>query len=276
MRRRLPVATLVALTTIAAWAAGGARAEQNRPPGPPPLAASDILKLVQQGAPQAAAPQPYNSIPITLATPANDPSFEAFRKQLADVAQRKDRAGLAKVVVAQDFFWEGESGDKADKKKAGIDNLAAAVALDDKDGIGWDAISGAAQEPTLEPYADRKGVMCSPASPQFDEKALAAATKATQTDQSEWGFPTIAGITVRGAAQASAPVVDKLGLELVRVMPEAPAADAKQPPAFMRVVTPSGKVGYVPTEAILPLTSDQVCYLKDASGWKIAGYVGGQ
>jgi hypothetical protein len=43
----------------------------------------------------------------------------------------------------------------------------------------------------------------------------------------------------------------------------------------MRVVTPSGKVGYVAASTIGALASDQVCYIKDASGWKIAGLVGG-
>jgi hypothetical protein len=42
------------------------------------------------------------------------------------------------------------------------------------------------------------------------------------------------------------------------------------------VVVPSGKVGYVPTDSIAPLASDQLCYLKDGSSWKIAGYVGVQ
>jgi hypothetical protein len=45
--------------------------------------------------------------------------------------------------------------------------------------------------------------------------------------------------------------------------------------ALVRVVTPSGKVGYVPDDAIGSLDLDQLCYLKDAAGWKIAGYAGG-
>ena len=45
---------------------------------------------------------------------------------------------------------------------------------------------------------------------------------------------------------------------------------------FMRIVTPSGKVGFVPAEAINPLGSDQLCYGKDAAGaWKIVGMIGG-
>ena len=68
--------------------------------------------------------------------------------------------------------------------------------------------------------------------------------------------------------------MEKLGLIFVRVMPDM-APNASQD--FMRVVTPSGKVGFVAAEAINPLGSDQLCYGKDASGaWKIVGMIGGE
>lgn len=241
------------------------------------FAASDQIQLAQQAAPQPkplAPPKPYTAISLTLPASANDASFDAFRKQLADIAKRKDRAGLAKLVVAQGFFWETDSGDKADTKKASIDNLAAATGLDGAD--GWDAIAAAAQEPTLEPHADRKGVMCGPASPQYDEKALDDVTKVTQTDINEWAFPSKAGLEARSAAQPSASVVEKLGLTLVRVMPEpTPPGGTPATGPFLRIVTPAGKVGYVPADSISPLTSDQICYVKDGNSWKIAGYIGG-
>jgi hypothetical protein len=37
-------------------------------------------------------------------------------------------------------------------------------------------------------------------------------------------------------------------------------------------VTPSGKVGYVPDDAISALESDRLCFVKDATGGKITGY----
>jgi hypothetical protein len=266
------LSTVVVLAAIAVLTAAKADSAQSQFLM---FAASDQIQLAQQTAPQPqplAPPKPYAAISITLPASANDPSFDAFRKQLADVASHKDRAGLGKLVVAQGFFWEGESGDKADSKKASVDNLAAATGLDSTD--GWDAIAAAAQEPTLEPYTDRKGVSCGPASPQYDEKALEDATKATQTDMSEWGFPSKAGLEVRSAAQPNASVVEKLGLTLIRVMPE-PTAPGTVPGPFLRIVTPAGKVGYVPADTISPLTSDQICYVKDGNNWKIAGYIGG-
>jgi hypothetical protein len=229
--------------------------------------------------PQVAPPRPYKPVPVTLAQPYADPSFEAFRKQLGDIASHKDRAGLAKVV-ANSFFWMGEKGDKANKRKPGIDNLAAAIDLDGKGGGGWEVLAAAASEPTLEPIPDRKGVMCSPASPTFDQKAAEQIGKATGTDPSDWGFPIKGGADVHAAAQANSPVIEKLGSFLVRVMPEGPPPGAQgnappQGPSFVRVVTPSGKVGYVSDEALGSLDIDQLCFMKDAAGWKITGYAGG-
>jgi hypothetical protein len=279
MRGSFSLSHGIALSIVVTLSAGAlaAQTQQSQLSSPAGQAASYRLRLAQQAAAAAqthAAPKPYKLIAVTLPAPANDASFEAFRKQLADIANRKDRAALAKIVVPHGFFWEGESGDKADGKKAGIDNLAAAIGLDGQEGFGWDAIAAASQEPTLEPVADRKGVMCGPASPKFDEKTLDETTSATQTDLSEWGFPLKAGVEVRDSAQPSAAVIDKLGLNLIRVMPE--EVKAGQPPPMMRIVTPAGKIGYVPVIAIVPLNSDQMCYVKDASGWKITGYFGGQ
>jgi hypothetical protein len=58
------------------------------------------------GAPAPGAPGPYKAIPITLPEPLKDASFEAFRKELLGIAERKDRAALARMIVRQGFFWE--------------------------------------------------------------------------------------------------------------------------------------------------------------------------
>ena len=70
-------------------------------------------------------------------------------------------------------------------------------------------------------------------------------------------------------------MVDKLGLYLVRVLADDSPANAVLA-TFAKVMTPSGKVGYVPIDAILPIGGEQLCYIKEASGWKIAGFLGGE
>ena len=47
--------------------------------------------------PRAPAPiKPYQAVATTLPVTVNDPSFEAFRRQLGEIAVRKDKAGLAR------------------------------------------------------------------------------------------------------------------------------------------------------------------------------------
>ena len=95
-----------------------------------------------------------------------------MRKQLGEVAQHKDRAALAKLVVRQGFFWIGEKGDRADKRRSGIDNLAAALGLKNKDGAGWDMLASFADDPTGAPLPDRKNADLRTRRPDFRRQGL--------------------------------------------------------------------------------------------------------
>jgi hypothetical protein len=222
--------------------------------------------------PAAAPVKPYKPVSITAPAAVADPSFEAFRKQLGAIAEKKDRKALAGLVVPN-FFWMGEKGDKADKKKPGVENLAKAIQLDGKEAPGWELLGGAAADPTGSAFPDRKDTICSPADPTFNPQELEALAKATGTQEGDWAFPTQAGLEVHSGPQPNSPVVEKLGLHFVRVM-EDNAPGSQQSP-MLKVVTPSGKTGFVPAEALSPLGSDQLCFSKEASGWKISGFIGG-
>ena len=119
-------------------------------------------------------------------------------------------------------------------------------------------------------------MICSPADPTFEEKDLEEVAKATQTDPGDWGFPVADGVEVRATPQPKAPVSEKLGLHFVRVMPDQPAPTAQNQTPMLKIVTPSGKVGYVRGEAVAPLGNDQLCYVKEGADWKIAGFIGGE
>jgi len=172
---------------------------------------------------QAPAPGPYTPVPITLPPAVNDPSFDAFRQGLAEIAQKKDRAALARLVTAN-FFWIPEDTDLADKRKSGIDNLAKALGLEGPDAIGWDALAAYAAEASAMADPQRKGVFCAPSEPVFDEKAADELANATHTDAADWVFPLRDGVEVRAEAKQDAPVVDKLGLYLVRELRQGDAA----------------------------------------------------
>jgi hypothetical protein len=258
-RRLLAVSAFAAI--IAAFAVHPGSAQQGAQQGQSPL-------------PSFRPPPPASIKPYQAVSVLNDPSFTAFRNQLGEVAARKDRAALAKMVVTQNFFWIQEQ-DLADPHKSGIDNLAKAVELDAADGSGWQILGGFATETSAAESPQQPGVFCAPADPKLDPSALEALAKATQTDPSEWGYPNQSGVEVRAAAQPNAQVIDKLGANLVRVLPDTSPPANPNEPFFLHVATPSGKSGYVDAQTVSPLGGDQLCYRKQGSAWKIIGYLGG-
>jgi hypothetical protein len=240
------------------------------------MTAPSVAQQSQTPAPPAAAPGPYKPVAISAPAPIQDASFEAFRKQLAAIAQRKDRNALARLVAAQGFFWDGDQGDKADKRRSGIDNLSLVLNLAAKDGSGWETLAAYVTDPTGSLSDNHENVICAPADPEFDDQAYEAMIKATGTEESDWAYAAQPGVQVRSGPQPNAPVIETLGAHFVRLLPDnppvAPSADQEPP---LRIVTPNGKVGYVPYESMSALGNDQLCYIKDAGGWKIAGFVGG-
>ena len=265
MRRCFTVAAFTAVLMLVALAPNLALAQPL--PEPP-------IGLKPLPPPPAAPIKPYTPVPITAPAMFNDPSFIAFRKNLGDVARQKDRAALAKLVVTTGFFWMQDK-DLADSSKSGIDNLAKALDLDSQNENGWETLAEAAAEPTAAEPPQHKGIFCAPGPPGFDPQAFAKLLQTTETDGTEWVFPVDNGVEVRAAAKPDARVIDKLGLYFVRVLPDSTPPDNPGAPAFLHVALPNAKTGYVAAAAIAPLAADQICYTKEASGWKIAGFVGG-
>ena len=244
-------------------------ASQQRPPPPSGAPAT---------APPPTTPGPYKGVAITLPEPSKDSSFQAFRKGLTGVARRKDRAALTRLIVSKDFFWERESGNGADPKKSGIANFAAAIGLDtpeDPD-TGWDTLAIYADDPTVFGLSDRPGVVCGPADPGFNEDEFQALLDATQTDVSDWFYPVVGGIDLRSAPRSNAPSLGKIGLTFVRVL-AFDAATVSSPDAaeFLRIILPSGRIGFVRANQIASLGVSQICYVKEGNAWKIAGMLGG-
>ena len=231
-------------------------------------------KSAQPPAPQTAAPKPYKAVPVTMPAAINDPTLDAFRKDIATVAQKKDRAALTRMIVAKGFFWERDD-DKPAPKKSGIEILAQALRLSARDGSGWATLAGLANEANAAPVPERNDLVCAPASPSFDEREVEELSETTETDLSEWGFAVRDGIEVRETPSASAPAIEKLGMHLVRVLDDNSPATANTAGEWLRVVAPSGKVGFVTADALGSLLNPQICYVKDGNAWKITGLVGG-
>jgi hypothetical protein len=229
----------------------------------------------QPGLPAPAKPMPYQPVAVQLPATVSDPTFETFRKQLASIAERRDRAALARLVVAKGFFWIPDNDkDAADRLQSGIDILARAIGLDDPNGGGWEIIASFAMDPTADFDPDRKGVLCGPGDPDFDAKAGEQLLNATGTDIGDWVFPVSDGIEVRADPASGSKVIGKLGLHLVWVYPDDSPASAVQADS-VRIVLPSGQLGFVSVDALLTLEGDQLCYVKEGDGWKITGLRGG-
>ena len=99
-------------------------------------------KRAQPPAPAA----PYKPVTIALPKPVSDESFDAMRKQLGEAAQR-DAPPWRAWWSAHGFFWQRENRNAANKRKSGFDNLSAALGLDNKEGAGWEILSGYAEDP---------------------------------------------------------------------------------------------------------------------------------
>ena len=93
---------------------------QKQPPAPSgqpqrPQAAPQQAPGRPGQPPQAAAAKSYKPVAVAEPKPLADPSWATFRKQLEDVAKRKDRNALA-ALIAPNFFWLKDDWDAADKR----------------------------------------------------------------------------------------------------------------------------------------------------------------
>ena len=164
--------------------AAAAGAQKGPPPAPQrtegrAAPASAERRAATGAAAASAPPAPYTALAVAPPKPYTDPSLAAFRKELAAIAQKKDRAALAKLVLAQDFFWLKEEGNAAGKK-TGIEALATALSLAAKDGSGWETLSEFAADETAAPYPDRPNTVCSPAGPEFNAQDAGKARRGDQ------------------------------------------------------------------------------------------------
>ena len=92
--------------------------------------------------------------------------------------------------------------------------------------------------------------------------------------EGKWTSRDLAAALAARDRSACGPVAPPDGLYLVRVYPDDSPAGAVQAD-MLRIVTPSGKVGFVSVDSLLPLANDQLCYVKEGAAWKIAGFLGG-
>ena len=170
------------------------------------------------------------------------------------------------------------SARRFDPRKPAVDNLAAAIALEQGNGIGWDALAAFAAEAAVEPLESRPGVVCAPARPGYDGVAFSRLLDTTYTSGIDWAYPRADETPVRAAPQPGAAKAGTLGPHFVRLLGfEGPDSDpAPGRSQWARVALPDGKPGFVAPGSLMSLTAERLCYIKDlVGGWRIAGYIAG-
>ena len=226
-------------------------------------------------------PQPpasYAPVAVTLPAVSADPSFAAFRTAIAAAAKTRIYAELETLVQSQSFFWDRDFGQGYDPRKPPVDNLAAAIELEHRDGVGWGRLAKLAEEKSFAPLDSRPGVVCAPARPGYDVLEFSRLLEATHTRDMEWAYPVADGAPVQAAPRAGAPAIGRLALHFVRLLgfEGADRATATHRNSWAQVMLPDGKTGYAAPGSLSSLTVDRLCYAKDlVVGWRIAGYIAG-
>jgi hypothetical protein len=246
---------------------------------PPSLLAIAALLLTAPAVAQTLQlPASYVTVAVTLPAPSADPSFAAFRAAIVRAAKARIYAELEALVQPQGFFWDRDFGQRYDPRRPPIDNLAAAVELEHRDGVGWDRLANLAGQKSAAPLDSRPGVVCAPARPGYDAIAFSRLLEATYTRDTEWAYPMADATPVRAAPAAGAPAIGTLTPHFVRLLgfEGAEGAATLVRNQWARIMMPDGKIGYVAPGTLSSLTAERLCYAKDmVVGWRIAGYIAG-
>jgi hypothetical protein len=240
------------------------------------LSALSLAPALAQSPPRP--PKPYAPVAIARPAPSGDASFNAFRTALAAAARSRIYAELTPLVVQQGFFWGRDFGQAFDPRKPAVDNLAAAIALEQGNGIGWDLLAAFAAEAAVAPLESRPGIVCAPARPGYDGVAYSKMLDTTYTTGIDWAYPRANETPVRSAPQPGAAVAGSIGPHFVRLLgfegPDSEPAPGRN--LWALVALPDGTPGFAAPGSLMSLTAERLCYIKDlVGGWRIAGYIAG-
>lgn len=147
-------------------------------------------------------PKSYAPVAITLPAASADPDLAMFRAAIAAAAKTRIYAELEALVQPQGFFWDRDFGNGYDPRKPSVDNLAAAIQLEHRNGTGWDRLAKLAEERSIEPLDSRPGVVCAPARPSYDALEFSKLLDTTYTTGMDWAYPVADEAPVREIGRA--------------------------------------------------------------------------
>lgn len=215
--------------------------------------------------------RPYAPVEVMFPALQGDAAWDTFRGEVVKAAQGRVYVELARLVSAQGFFWGRDFANRFDPRRAGVDNLAAALQLERDGGAGWLALERLAGEARAALLESRPGVICAPAPQRYDVIALDQLVETTRTEPGDWQVTRVPDVAVRSAPRTEAATLDVLGLQFVRVLPGAASANS----GWTEVVAPTGATGFVAPGTLRRVEESRLCYRRNLTGhWQITGYIG--
>ncbi|HET7679443.1 MAG TPA: hypothetical protein VFK79_04835 [Xanthobacteraceae bacterium] len=210
-----------------------------------------------------------------------DAALENMRKAFVDAVAKKDAEALA-ALVGPTFVWlsQNSPSDQFDMGRDAVHNFKVAFGFRDygqdndgpvPEGPYWDKLAAFAADGKYS--QDVGNLICGPimGSVQDDESLEKAKTKIGDKDALDWYF-TLAE-TVATAAPGSGATVGKVGTVALPILSSHPKGAQNTAITHLEVLLPSGKSGWIPSEAARSFVNDSLCYARTAKGeWKIAAF----
>jgi hypothetical protein len=248
------------------------------------MAAADVAS------PAAMKEVPYPLVKLQLDeayTP--DAAFAKMQKSFADAVAKKDAQALFSLV-GPTFVWtaQGELNGQLDFGRDALHNFKVVFGFREfgkdadgavADGPNWGTLAAFAADKFF--YTATGTLVCGPTGATVvDEDVFDTAKQKIGADDSvEWYFTiadTIATAAPTGPG-SSVGRVSQIALPVMNVYPPAAEGQPVLPATHLQVLLPSGKSGWIPASAAVPMVTDRLCYAVTPDGnWKIAGFDQGQ
>jgi hypothetical protein len=150
-----------------------------------------LALLTAMPAAAQAPPRAPKNAPVAITRPAasDDASFIAFPRDSRRQSQGPDlRRACASRAGAGLFLGPRLRSGLRSALKPAVDNLAAAIALEQGNGASWDTLATFAAEATVEPLDSRPGIVCAPTRPGYDGVAFSRLLDTTSTTGIDWAY----------------------------------------------------------------------------------------
>ena len=246
-------------------------------------AAFTVATAISSHAAMKEVPYPLVKLKLDEAyTP--DGAFAKMQKSFADAVAKKDSQALF-ALVGPTFVWmsQGELHNQFDLGRDALHNFKVVFGFRESgkdadgpvaDGPNWEALAAFAADKFF--YTATDTLVCGPTGATIaDDRIYESARQTIAADDSvEWYFTVAETAATATPSDAGSPVgrVSQLALPVMAVYPSSPGT-SELPATHLQVLLPSGKSGWIPISAAIPLVTDRLCYAVTPDGsWKIAGF----